>query len=77
MLSFILPLFSISSPTDTTTGEILMSGRHVMMGYMGSEERTAETVVDSEEGWLRYVHRHVLSKLQTISKFLLGLIQNL
>ena len=53
-------LLSISSPTDTTTGEILMSGRHVMMGYMGSEERTAETVVDSEEGWLRYAHRHVL-----------------
>jgi len=43
----------INSPTDTTTGEILMSGRHVMMGYMGSEERTAETVIDSEEGWLR------------------------
>ena len=31
-----------------------MSGRHVMMGYMGSEERTAETLEDSEEGWLRY-----------------------
>ena len=43
----------ILSPTDTTTGEILMSGRHVMMGYMGSEEKTAETVLDSEEGWLR------------------------
>ena len=30
-----------------------MSGRHVMMGYMGNEEKTAETVVDSKEGWLR------------------------
>ena len=38
---------------DTETGEILMSGRHVMMGYMGNEEKTAETVVDSKEGWLR------------------------
>ena len=26
-----------------------------MMGYMGNEEKTAETVVDSKEGWLRYV----------------------
>ena len=25
------------------------------MGYMGNEEKTAETVVDSKEGWLRYV----------------------
>ena len=30
-----------------------MSGRHVMMGYMGNEEKTAEAVVDSKEGWLR------------------------
>ena len=44
-----------------------MSGRHVMMGYMGSEERTAETVIDSEEGWLRYVHFHALSSIFTSS----------
>ena len=43
-----------------------MSGRHVMMGYMGSEERTAETVVDSEEGWLRYVNRHGILEIHTI-----------
>ena len=42
-----------------------MSGRHVMMGYMGSEERTAETVIDSEEGWLRYEHFHALSFIVT------------
>ena len=44
----------VFSSTDATTGEILMSGRHVMMGYMGNQEKTAETVVDSKEGWLRY-----------------------
>jgi long-chain-fatty-acid--CoA ligase ACSBG len=43
----------VSSSTDATTGEILMSGRHVMMGYMGNREKTDETVVDSKEGWLR------------------------
>ena len=46
-------LILVFSSTDTTTGEILMSGRHVMMGYMGNEEKTVETVVDTKEGWLR------------------------
>ena len=53
--NFQLYLILVFSSTDATTGEILMSGRHVMMGYMGSQEKTAETVVDSKEGWLRYV----------------------
>ena len=43
-----------------------MSGRNVMMGYMGSEEKTLEALEDSEEGWLRYVHFLHSSK---ISKF--------
>ena len=36
------------------SGEILMSGRNVMMGYLNNTEKTAETVEDSKEGWLRY-----------------------
>ena len=34
-------------------GEILMRGRHVMMGYLLDQEKTADAVEDSKEGWLR------------------------
>ena len=34
-------------------GEILMGGRHVMMGYLKEKQKSAETVEDTLEGWLR------------------------
>ena len=38
---------------EPKAGEILMGGRHVMMGYLGNPKQTAETIEDTKEGWLR------------------------
>ena len=43
-ISFPFSIFSI-------TGEILVKGRNVMMGYLNSEDKTSETIKNS--GWLR------------------------
>ena len=45
------------------SGEILISGRHVMMGYLGNKEKTLETVEDTQEGWLRYKKYNKITKL--------------
>lgn len=41
----------IDQPDANGDGEIMFSGRNVMMGYLNKAEKTAETF--TEDGWLR------------------------
>ncbi|XP_055645433.1 very long-chain-fatty-acid--CoA ligase bubblegum-like, partial [Toxorhynchites rutilus septentrionalis] len=40
----------IDKPDERGHGEICMRGRHILMGYIGEKEKTAEAI--DEEGWL-------------------------